>query len=83
MSLKKIKTLWSSFNNIMLRCILKISKNMSLKKIQIVLLMSKLFWTCFYVSFKQWLQKVKSPYMYVSLKRLIPNFYDMCIKYSQ
>ncbi len=36
----------------------------------------------FYATFKQ-LQEVKSPYTYFSLNRLIPNFYDMYIMYSQ
>ncbi len=39
--------------------------------------------SCFYVAFKQWLQEVKNPYTYFSLIRLIPNFYDMYIMYSQ
>jgi len=37
----------------------------------------------FYVVFKRWLQEVTSPYMYFSLIKLIPNFYDMYIMYSQ
>jgi hypothetical protein len=37
----------------------------------------------FYVDFKQWLQEVKSLYMYFSLIRLIPNLYDMYIMYPQ
>jgi len=45
--------------------------------------MSKLLLSYFYVAFKQWLQKVKSPYMYFSLIKLIQNFYDMYIIYSQ
>jgi hypothetical protein len=49
----------------------------------IVLLVSKLLLNYFYATFKQWLQKVKSPYTYFSLIRLIPNFCDMYIMYSQ
>ncbi len=45
--------------------------------------MSKLFLSYFYVDFKQWLQEVKSPYTYFSFIRLIPNFYNMYIMYSQ
>jgi hypothetical protein len=57
---------------------------MSLKYIfKIVLLMSKLFLSCFYATFKQWLQEVKSPYMYFSFTRLIPKFYDMYLMYLQ
>jgi hypothetical protein len=69
----------------MLRCIFfKILKYVMLKKyFQIVLSMSKLFLKCFYATFKQWLQGVKSPYMYFSLIILIPNFYYMYIMYSQ
>jgi hypothetical protein len=37
----------------------------------------------FYATFKQWLQEVKNPYMYFSLIRLITNFYNMYITYSQ
>jgi len=32
----------------------------------------------FYATFKQWKQEVKSPYMYFSLIRLIPNFFMTC-----
>jgi hypothetical protein len=68
----------------MLRRILEnIPKYVTKKYFQIVLLMSKLLLSCFYASFKQWLQEVKSFYMYFSLIKLIPNFYDMCIMYSQ
>jgi len=35
--------------------------------------------SCFYATFKQWLQEVKSPYTYFSLIKLISNFYDMYI----
>jgi hypothetical protein len=56
---------------------------MSLKKIQIVFLVSKLFLNYFYVAFKQWLQEIKCFYAYFSLIRLIPNFYDTYIMYSQ
>jgi len=67
----------------MLRCIfLKIQK-MSLIVFQIMLLMSKLLLSCFYVAFKQWLQEVKNPYTYISLIKLIPKFYDMSVMYSQ
>ncbi len=45
--------------------------------------MSKLFLSCFYATFKQWLQEVKNPYTYFSFIRLITNFYDMYIMYSQ
>jgi hypothetical protein len=48
-----------------------------------MLLMSKLFLSCFYATFKQWLQEVKNPYTYFSFIRLITNFYDMYIMYSQ
>ncbi len=37
----------------------------------------------FNVTFKHWLQEVKSPYTYFSFIRLIPNSYDMYIMYSQ
>jgi hypothetical protein len=50
---------------------------------KIVLLVSKLSLSCFYVAFKQWLQEVKSLYMYFSFIKLIPNFYDMYIMYSK
>jgi hypothetical protein len=71
------------FNTIMLRCILKNNQKYENKKyFQIVLLMSKLLLSCFYATFKQWLQEVKSPYTYFSLIKLIPNFYDMYIMYS-
>ncbi len=62
----------------MLRCILKnVSKYVIKKYFQIVLLLSKLFLSYFYATFKQWLQEVKRFYMYFSFIRLIPNFYDM------
>jgi hypothetical protein len=68
----------------MLRCILKNNQNYDNRKyFQIMFLVSKLLLSCFYVTFKQWLQKVKSLYTYFSLIRLIPNFYDMYIMYSQ
>jgi hypothetical protein len=68
----------------MLKCILKKTQNMSLKKyFQIVLLVLKLFLSCFYVAFKRCLQEVKNPYKYFSFIILIPNFYDMYIMYSQ
>jgi hypothetical protein len=68
----------------MLTCILKNIKKYVIKKyFQIVFLMSKLFLSCFYAAFKQWLQEVKSPYTYFSFIRLIPNFHDMYIMYSQ
>jgi len=64
----------------MLRCILKnIPKYFIKKYVQIVLLISKLHLSYFYVTFKQWLQELKSPYMYTSFIRLIPIFYDMYI----
>jgi hypothetical protein len=56
---------------------------MSLIVFQIMLLMSKLLLSCFYVAFKQWLQEVKNPYTYISLIKLIPKFYDMSVMYSQ
>jgi hypothetical protein len=56
---------------------------MSLIVFQIMLLMSKLLLSCFYVVFKQWSQEVKSPYTYISLIKLIPKFYDMSVMYSQ
>jgi hypothetical protein len=53
---------------------------MSLKNIfKIVFLMSKLFLNCFYATFKLWLQEVKCFYMYFSLIKLIPIFYEMYI----
>jgi hypothetical protein len=65
-------------------CLLKkIPKYVIKKYFQIVFLMSKLFLSYFYVVFKQWLQVVQSPYMYFSLIRLIPIFYDIYIMYSQ
>jgi hypothetical protein len=68
----------------MLKCkFKKISKYVITKYFQIVLEVSKLFLKCFYATFKQWLLKVKSFYTYFSLIRLIPNFYDMYIMYSQ
>jgi hypothetical protein len=68
----------------MLRCTLKNNpKHVIKKKFQIVLLVSKLFLSSFYVALKQCLQEVKSPYMYFSFIILIPNFYDMYIMYSQ
>ncbi len=45
--------------------------------------MSKLVLNYFYAAFKQWLQEVFNPYTYFSPIRLIPNFYDMYIMYSQ
>jgi hypothetical protein len=66
------------------RCIFfKNLKYVNKKKSKIVLLVSKLILSCFYATFKQWLQEVKSPYTYFSLIRLIPNFYDIYIMYSQ
>ncbi len=53
------------------------------KYFQIVFLMSKLDLNYFYAYFKQWLQEVKNPYTYFSPIKLIPNFYDMYIMYSQ
>jgi hypothetical protein len=68
----------------MLRCILKDNQKYDNKKyFQIMLLVSKLLLSCFYVTFKQWLQEVKSLYTFFSFIRLIPNFYDMYIMYSQ
>jgi hypothetical protein len=55
-------------------CIKKIPNYLIKKKIQTVLLVSKLFLNCFYATFKQWLQEVKSPYTYFSLIRLTSNF---------
>ncbi len=64
----------------MLRCILKkIQKYVIKKYFQIMFLVSKLFLSCFYATFKQWLQGVKSPYTYFSLIKLIPIFYEMYI----
>ncbi len=60
----------------MLRCI-NIPKYVNKNYFQIVLLVSKLLLSYFYITLKQCLQKVKSPYTYFSLIRLIPNFYDM------
>jgi hypothetical protein len=56
---------------------------MSLKIIFKVFLVSKLLLSCFYATFKQWLQEDKSLYTYFSLIGLISNFYDMYIMYSQ
>jgi hypothetical protein len=68
----------------MLRCILKnIPKYIIKKYFQIVFLVSKFLLSCFYTSFKYWLQGVKSHYMYFSPVRLIPNFYDMYVMYLQ
>ncbi len=67
----------------MLRCILKISKNVIKKYFQFFFFSVKIILSYFYVAFKQWSQEVKSPYMYFSLIRRIPNFYDMYIMYSQ
>jgi hypothetical protein len=68
----------------MLRCILKtIPKYVIKNYFQIVLLMSKLFLSYFYVTFKQWLQEVKKNYTYFSFIRLIPIFYNMYIAYSK
>jgi hypothetical protein len=61
----------------------KIPKYVINKYFQIMLLMSKLFLNFFYATFKQWLQEVKSPYLYFSLIKFISNFYDMYIMYSQ
>ncbi len=80
---KGSKILKSFFNTIMLRCVFKKSQNMSLNFFQIVLLMLKLLLSCFYATFKQWLQEVKNSYTYFSLIRLIANFYDMYIMYSK
>jgi hypothetical protein len=43
----------------------------------------KIVLSCFYATFKQWLQEVESPYMYFSLIKWIPNFYDLHIMYSK
>jgi len=68
----------------MLRCILKnIPKYVIKKYFQIVLLLSKLLLNHFYATFKQWLQEIKFFYMHFSFIRLISNFYDMYIMYSQ
>jgi hypothetical protein len=68
----------------MLRCIFKnIAKYVIKKYFQIVLLVSKLLFKCFYATFKQWLQEVKSPYTYFTIIKLIPNFYHMYTMYSQ
>jgi hypothetical protein len=68
----------------MLRCILKNTPKYVIKKyFQIVLLVSKLLLSCFYTTFNQWLQEVKKIYTYFSFIKLIPNFYDMYIMYSQ
>jgi len=68
----------------MLSCIVKnIPKYVIKKYFQIVLLVSKLLLSCFYATLKQWLQEVKSLYIYFSFIKLIPNFYDMYIMYSQ
>jgi hypothetical protein len=61
----------------------KIPKYVINKYFQIMLLMSKLFLNFFYATFKEWLQEVKSPYLYFSLIKFISNFYDMYIMYSQ
>jgi hypothetical protein len=58
----------------MLKYIFKnIQKYVIKKYFQIVLLMSKLLLNYFYTTFKEWL-KVKSPYTYFSLIRLIQFF---------
>jgi hypothetical protein len=50
---KTLKLKFHFFNTIMLRCIFKnITKYVIKKYFQIVLLMSKLFLTCFYATFK-------------------------------
>jgi len=68
----------------MLSCIVKnIPKYVIKKYFQIVLLVSKLLLSCFYATLKQWLQEVKSLYIYFSFIKLIQNFYDMYIMYSQ
>jgi len=64
----------------MLRHILK---NMLLKFFSICAFNVKIVLSCFYATFKHWLQEVKSPYTYFSLIRLIPNIYDLYIMYSQ
>jgi hypothetical protein len=57
---------------IMLRCIFKnIPKYVIKKYFQIVFLVSKLFLSCFYAT------------LYFSFIKLIPNFYDIYIIYSQ
>ncbi len=56
---------------------------MSLKNISNCAFSVKTTLTFFYATFKQWLQEVKSPFVYFSLIILIPNFYDMYIMYSQ
>jgi len=61
----------------------KIPKYVIKNYFQIVLLVSKLFLNYFYAAFKQWLQEVKSPYIYFTIIKLIPNFYDMYIMYSK
>jgi hypothetical protein len=43
----------------------------------------KIALNCFYATFKQWLQEVKSPYTSFSFIILIPNFYGMYIMYSR
>ncbi len=53
------------------------------KKIQIVLLVLKLSLSCFYATFKQWLQEFLKNYTYFSLIELISIFYDMYVMYSQ
>jgi hypothetical protein len=67
----------------MLRCILKNIQKISLKIFSNCAFSVKTILNYFYVVFKQGLQEVKSPYMYFSLIRLIPNFYDMYIMYSK
>ncbi len=67
----------------MLKCISKKSKNMLLKNISNCVFNVKTNLSYFYATFKQWLQEVKNPYTYFSIIRLIPNFYNMYIMYSQ
>jgi hypothetical protein len=48
-----------------------------------MLLMPKLLLSYLYTTFKQWLQEIKSLYMYFSFIKLNSNFYNMYIIYSQ
>jgi hypothetical protein len=58
----------------MLKCIKKIQKYVIKKYFQIVFIMSKLFLSCFYATFQQWLEEVRNPCTYFSLIILILNF---------
>jgi hypothetical protein len=43
----------------------------------------KIALSCFYATFKQWIQEVKKLSTHFSFIRLIPNFYNMYIIYSK